>query len=107
MVSWNVLIDDFNASRIEIYNVFDHGGVVEELKTAIKKISDKQAFSVELRHIMMYYFWAKCEWEVVVTSWPGGRGERKIDVFYQLNLNWDAFVNYVWDHRDEICKLGN
>lgn len=48
----------------------------------------------------MYYFWSKCEWEVLLTSWVhGGRDdapELKIDVYYQLKMNWDHFVDYVW-----------
>lgn len=44
----------------------------------------------------MYYFWSKTEWEVIVSPWVGKGGDEKIDVYDQLKLNWDKFVDYVW-----------
>ena len=79
----------------------------------------------------MYYYWAKCEWEVVITSWPPHINmdeldrinkqrksefakydrepyclcintdvRKKIDVYSQVMLNFDIFVDYVWGHRE-------
>lgn len=38
-----------------------------------------------------YYFWCKCEYEVLVQGWPNTDIERKIDVFSQLEANWNVF----------------
>ena len=45
----------------------------------------------------MYYFWAKCEYEVIVSAWPPKDGsDRKIDIYTQLKENWDIFKELVF-----------
>lgn len=43
-----------------------------------------------------YYFWCKCEYEVVIQSWPSGKSEKKIDIFEQLHANWPVFRSIVF-----------
>lgn len=45
----------------------------------------------KLKRECMYYFWAKCEYEVVIQNWPNKDAEKKIDVFEQLEANWNIF----------------
>ena len=104
-VVWNVIYGDFNARRIRTYNVFDHYGfVVSCQKNAKKNKDNKEAFAEDLKRDLMYYFWSKCEWEVIVSQWPpkdDGR-DAKIDVYDQIKMNWDRFLDYTWEHRKEI-----
>lgn len=51
-----------------------------------------------LRSECMYYFWAKCEWEVVVSGWPNEKVSRKIDIYEQLLANWDIFKKLAFDN---------
>ena len=48
---------------------------------------------------LFYYYRSKCEWEVIVSSWPPSDRvpERKVDVYDQVMLNWDVFIGYVWE----------
>ena len=52
----------------------------------------------------MYYFWSKCEWEIILSDWPPSDTfcKEKIDVFDQVMLNWDIFVDYIWNNRQYI-----
>lgn len=52
----------------------------------------------------MYYFWSKCEWEVLVTPWisPRESEKKKIDVCWQIMNNWDVFVDYTWANRKKL-----
>lgn len=45
----------------------------------------------KLRRECMYYFWSKCEYEVVIQGWPNKDTEKKIDVYEQLEANWNIF----------------
>ena len=58
----------------------------------------------QLRSEVMYYFWSKCEWEVLISPWTGDSGneERKVDVCWQIMNNWDVFVDYVWANRRKL-----
>ena len=89
----------------------------------------------EIRKWCSYYFWSKCEYEVVITSWPPyitlgeyhridreltdyikeynkvplklnirPDGGEKIDIYDQLQLNWNEFIRYIKEHRKEIKK---
>jgi hypothetical protein len=60
----------------------------ELIKYTVEKQLDRQC---------MYYFWAKCEYEVIVSAWPPKDGsERKIDIYTQLKKNWDIFKELVF-----------
>ena len=99
-LSWKVLVYDFNAKEIKEYDIFSHGTFQEELKKALKKTSTFDEFSEALKNQLLYYFWSKCEWELIISAWPPSddrQEEIKIDVYSQIMLNWDVFRKYVWD----------
>ena len=114
-MEWNVYIGDFNSKRIETHNVFNHYRFVKDLTKALKKIekSDaseekkKEDFAEAARKELMYYYWSKCEWEVIISHWPQGKDDKdeKIDVYDQVRLNWDKFIDYVWTNRKELKAL--
>lgn len=103
-MEWNVYYENFNGRRIEKFNVFHHGRFFDDLKKNAKKNkNDKDAFAEQIRKDVAYYYWSKCEWEIVLTSWPPREQfEKKIDVYEQLKLNWNQFIDYCWNHIDEL-----
>lgn len=55
-----------------------------------------EAYEQILDRRCMYYYWSKCEWEVIVSAWPPRDGsDKKIDVYSQLKANWEQFKNIV------------
>ena len=100
-LKWNVIIGDFNHKDIETYNIFDHDYFKEYCDKAWKKYKyDFDAFSKEVKRNLMYYFWSKCEWEVIVSHWPPSErfNDKKIDVYEQVMMNWDVFIVYLWNY---------
>lgn len=69
ILSWNVFVEDFNAKCIKTYNVLNRG-IVEEIIKRTKNINDREQFANEIRSIIMYHYWSKSEWEIIVTDWP-------------------------------------
>ena len=100
---WNVYVGNFNSGRIEVHNVFDHFRVWQDLCKAARKYKDSERplFEEEVRKTMMYYYWSKCEWEVIIDHWPHSdrRKDLKVDVYDQLRLNWRIFCDYLWENR--------
>lgn len=101
---WHVYRENINTRRIEIYNIFDHASFKKDVEEAYATCKTKDEFVEQLRKSLMYYFWSKCEWEVVITDWPTHidsdyhlHTAEKIDVYDQVKLNWSVFVDYVWD----------
>ena len=103
-LEWNVLYYDINKNKITTYNIFRHGSFNEYLKKAFKKCKTKEEFAETLRRELMYYFWSKAEWELVVEAtednriflipWCGCRNpeETKIDVTNDTSFDWKDFA---------------
>ncbi len=107
MLKWNVYIGDFNHKQIETHNIFDHARFLEDCQKISKRCDgDFERFSDEIRRILLYYYWSKCEWETVLTLWPPIKEDfgKKIDVYDQVMLNWEHFIEYVWNHRRELAS---
>ena len=102
---WNVYIGGFNSRKIEVHNVFDHYRFYEDCcRNKRKNGKNRDAFIEQLRKDLMYYYWSKCEWEVIIDHWPHHEGwdDTKVDVYDQVRLNWDAFVDYVWNNKSKL-----
>lgn len=101
---WRVLVEDSNGRRIEDYDIFEHHSFAGDVGRAYKKHrTDFDAFAEKVRGSLFYWFCSKCEWEVIVSSWPSSDRvpERKVDVYEQVMLNWDVFIEYVWTRCHE------
>ena len=102
-LTWNVYIGDTNGRRIAVYNIFRHGYFLEDLKKAARKYKDteREEFCEQMRKDLMYYYWSKCEWEVIIDHWPHWDTfkDKKVDVYEQVRMNWEPFCEYVWNHR--------
>ena len=104
MLKWYVYLENINSRSIETYNVFKHFNFYQDVKEAIKQIEDKQNFSEKIKRIAKYYFWSRCEYEILITSWiaPDTFKDKKIDVYDQLELNWDRFIDYIWENKKDL-----
>lgn len=107
-VVWNVYYYNLNKRKIEIHNVFNHWRFIEYSAKAIKKFKDDtKALEEQIRKELMYYYWSKYEWEVIISSFTANPKDDecvKVDVYSQVMLNWDRFFEYFLAHRKEILK---
>lgn len=132
-MQWNVLYHNVNTHNIDEYNIFKHGGFNTDVEKLLKKDLSKDEFALQLKRSLMYYFWSKAEWEVVITSLTpditpdeldrlnreyeeyNKKWEhyplvvdvnlsiaKKVDVYQQVMLNWQVFVDYVWEHKEVV-----
>ena len=88
--------------EIRKYNVFNHYSFSKEVDKLLHKTSlSKEEFQDKLHSSLMYYFWGRSEYEVVIYPWCGGgeKESKKIDVYAQIMMNWDKFVEYVLGFR--------
>ena len=89
---------DFKKSQREVTEFFTKNMWSDEFKKC-KSLDELIEYSIEMRleRLCMYYFWSKCEYEVIVSSWPPREGsEEKIDIYDQLKANWDIFKELVF-----------
>ncbi len=115
---WSVIKKELNTLKKKLRKfekLYSHKIGFDEIQPEIKKFFEKNVWSVEykkckslddlieyaleerLKRLCMYYFWAKCEYEVIVSSWPYREGsDRKIDIYAQLEANWPVFKDLVF-----------
>lgn len=65
-MEWNVYNYNFNAHKIEKFNIFDHGEFAKHFGKHIRTIKDKAEFSEAVRKELFYYYGSKAEWKLVV-----------------------------------------
>ena len=91
----------------------DHDDFNEKFKTEI--------FAPEFKNNLMYYFWSKCECEIILTNWPTSfkvdiknldatkhdyrdsidlEVAEKIDMYDQVMNNWQLVLDYVWNNLE-------
>jgi hypothetical protein len=90
--------DDFEKIQPEIKKFFEKHVCSVGYKKC-KSLDDLIEYALEerLKRLCMYYFWAKCEYEVIVSSWPPReKSEKKIDIYAQLEANWPIFKDLVF-----------
>lgn len=100
-LSWYVYRQDSNNGKIEPWDIFEHGrfrlDIVELLiAKRLNKNIDKADFAKDVKSDLMYYFWSKAEYEIILKNWIGKDCEIKIDVYDQVMLNFDKFIDYLW-----------
>lgn len=102
---WNVYIEDFNKKCIKTYNIFEHYSFKRELFETYNEFKgDKDKFLSRVKQLLQYYYWSKCEWEIILSDWPPSKkfNEMKISVYDQIENNWHIFSEYIWNNRDSI-----
>lgn len=103
-LEWNVFYYDINRNKITTYNIFRHGIFNKYIEKAFKTSKTKEEFAKILKRELMYYFWSKAEWELVIKldednhifliPWCGCRNpeEVKIDVTNDTSFDWSGFA---------------
>ena len=96
-MEWNVYYHDSNARKIIQWNIFKHGSY-----DLFKSDLNREDFIEQLRKSLMYYFWSKSQYEILVLPWVGEADDIKIDIYNQVMMNWDKFSEYVWLNKEKI-----
>lgn len=90
---WN----EEKAREMKLWNR-DHFGnqlSINDMPTTVEE------FRRFIRNTAQYHWWSKCQYEVIVSSWPPGFGEDKIDVYDQVLHNLDIIVKLFKEYIDE------
>lgn len=99
-LEWYVYYHESNGSKIVAWNIFKNWRFNEEVRILLsKKDITKEDFSIILNMKLKYCFWSKTEYEIVLSPWVGRATDVKVDIYDQVALNWDRFVEYVWSFK--------
>lgn len=128
-MEWNVYYINMSTEKVETLNVFDHHGFWEDIKTICRKeFNTKTTFAKKIKESAIYFFWCRYEYEIIITTFPPQithkefdrlnsideivhsydvnlKRETKIDIYDQLNLNWNHFIEYLWNNKEKIAAM--
>lgn len=103
-MEWNVYNYDINSRKIKSFDIFKHSGFYHDVEKHLKKYKDKNEFADKLKSSLMYYFWSRSEYELIIEinednrifliPWCGCTEpeKAKIDVTDNKNFNWRDFA---------------
>lgn len=96
-MEWYVYRYNINSRKVERFNIFNHGSFSEDFEKLRQKGLERDGFAEELNRLLMYYFWSKYEYEVVVGELTDrqNKAEEKVDIYDQVRMNWQQFLDYV------------
>lgn len=101
-MEWNVVYHNMNSRKIEVYNIFDHYSFRQEVLKAMKECSAREEFEKAVNSSLMYYFWSKSEWEILIYPWLSElKNGIKVDVCWQVKNNWQRFMDYLWNCKEQ------
>ena len=103
MATFNVIIYDINRKRMESYDIIPY------LKICYDKSKKKHAYRKtpktfeEFKQFILaearYQWWARCEYEIILSDWPCQQESEKWDVYKQVEMNidviTDVFMKYI------------
>lgn len=97
-LEWNVLMWDSNNKKVVNYNVLGQE-LIEELHQKIvkkKTITNYEQLKENIKSWCMYYYWSKCEREILISGWFAEEDEfEKIDAWRQIEMNLDRMCEYI------------
>lgn len=90
MLKFNVIYCNVNSRRMEEYDIIPY------LKECYKVSKSKPRTFDEFKQFIIresrYQWWSRCEYEVIISSWPTGLGEEKWDIYQQIMMNIDLIT---------------
>lgn len=103
-MKWYVYFHDFNKNELIKWNIFNNWKFKEYVEELLRTKNDKNEFCEKLKNELMYFFWSKCQYEIVISSLDFGSKDtvsKKIDIYNQVMLNFDRFADYIWSFKED------
>lgn len=90
MKQFNVIIEDINSRKFIPYDVIPY--LIQCYYKEEDRPESIEEFKVFTERHSKYQWWFRCEYEIILKSWPTGNIEKKIDVHQQVMMNIDIIA---------------
>lgn len=90
MKSFYTIINNFNAGTFEPYDVMPY--LIDEYNKSKDKPSTFEEFKDFVKNKSRYRWWSRCEYEIILSDWPGQRNHDKWDIHRQVMMNIDTIT---------------
>ena len=80
--------ESFNSKKIEKFNVFNNWKFLEDIEKLFKNKPTKEQAADEIKRYLFYYYGSKCEYEIIITSWPCYISNEELDKVNEEKLRY-------------------
>lgn len=56
-----------------------------------------EEFTKFVKSELMYRYWGRCEYEIILADWPSQKTEKKIDIWWQCEPNLDLITRLLME----------
>lgn len=92
MTQFNVIYWDFNKENPSPYDVLPYfRRAYQECKKKDRPVNREQ-WKEFITKKGRYMYWARCEYEVIISQWPPTDKSYKIDIWQQIEANLDLIT---------------
>ena len=103
MKEFNVIIWDINRGKFIPYDIMPYlRKVYSEARVKPKTLNEFIRF---VDDEAKYQWWARCEYEIIITGWPQQKREVKVDIWSQIEMNIDVIVGILMDEFNSGKKI--
>ena len=95
MNTFNVIIYDPNRKLFEPYNVLPY--FIKQYKKLKRKLKTFEEFKNFVISESRYQFWARCEYEIILSDWPNNCTSEKWDIHQQIMMNIDIITKLIME----------
>lgn len=99
MREFNVIVYDFNHKTFIPYDVMPY--LVRCYNKELNKPKTFEEFKKFIEGESKYQWWSRCEYEIILESWPNTNVNEKWDVHRQVMMNIDIITSVLMDNVNE------
>lgn len=95
-MKFNVIYFNFNAKKFQEYDIFPY--LTDRYKSEKEKPTSFEEFKQFIINKSRYMWWARCEYEVILSDWPCLKTDEKWDIHKQVMMNIDVITKLFMEH---------
>ena len=105
-LTWNIYTYDNDRDSIIIYNIFEHESFSKDIEDIYSNTKeDFNKFKTQVKKYLYKNFYGNHvtnpKWKIFILPEDYKYDVHVVDVYGQLTLNEDIFMNYIWNNYKE------
>lgn len=93
IISFNVINFEFNSGKFEAYDVMPYFIRCYRDEKKDNRPVTFDEFKEFIKSKSMYMYWARCEYELILSDWPNKSKQKKVDIHEQIMMNIDIVTD--------------
>lgn len=95
MKQFNVINYNFNKQVMELYDVIPY--LVDRYNECDNQPKTFDEFKKFVEKESKYQWWARTEYEIIISNWPSQKHEEKWDIYKQISMNINIVTNLLME----------